>query len=408
MLQLWMVWRYLKAGKKFLGFSFILSVIGVGLGTGALILSMAVVSGYESSLRRSVVKVQGHVVVRKQDGIGSDIDKVEKQIRDLVPGLRAMTPFVEVEGLIVGSKKLSGVLIGGFSPQTVGLVLDVEASLTKGKLNLSPGDEAVPPGAVVGKGLAKQFDLDLGDEFRLVIPVSSQRNSGFRSKAKKFHVTGVMDLGRTDYDSRFILTDLEAAQEFGELGNKIAGWRLKIDRGELAPRVAQQIEDGLGEDFWARSWFDANKNLFRAVRYEKRVIFVVVMLMVIAAAFNVSSTLFLNVIRRYSNISILRALGVSNRFIRNLFLTQGLLIGGVGSLLGLIWGWLGCRAFEWVQRNYTFIRGEVYKLDFIHLEIRWLDVSLVVGVTLIICLISTLAPARRGANLSTVEGLRYE
>jgi lipoprotein-releasing system permease protein len=386
-----------------------LSVLGVGLGTAALFISMAVVSGYESSLRTSVVKVQGHMTIRKRGGISENIESTENQIRDFLPSLAAMTPFVEVEGLMVGKGQLTGVLIGGFSPQTVGLVLDVGSSLTKGKLNLTPGDEAVPPGAVIGKGLASRFNLELGDEFRLVIPVSNSRySSGFKPKSKKFQVMGVMNLGRLDYDSRLILTNLEAAQSFGEKQEEIDGWRLKLNDEKMAPNLSDKLEEELGYPYWVRSWYDANRNLFQAVRYEKAVIFIVVVLMVIAAAFNVSSTLFLNVVRRYSQISIMKALGVTNGFIMRLFVAHGFLIGILGSLLGVGIGWAGCRLFEWAERTYTLIPGEVYKLDYIKLEIRPTDVILVIGVTMLICLISTLAPARRGAKLLTVEGLRYE
>jgi len=130
--------------------------------------------------------------------------------------------------------------------------------------------------------------------------------------------------------------------------------------------------------------------------------------MLVAAAFNVASTLYLSVVKRYAQISLLKAIGADSRFIRQLFTSQGLLVGALGAALGIVWGWLGCRVFLWAERKWGLFPGEVYKLDYVKVEMRPLDIAIILGATILICFVATLAPARRGAKLQPVEGLRYE
>lgn len=402
-----MVWRYLSDGRKYFSVTFVLAVVGVALGVAALVLAMAVVSGYETTLRNSVINMQGHMMISRRGGVENDYQKYVPQIQKLLPELVALSPFVQLEGLLVHNKKLAGVALEGVEPETIGFVLALEKSLTAGRANLISDSDI--PFALIGKGIAKNFNLQVGDEFKLVVPITrAQTASGFKPKVQKFKVSGVLDLGRTDYDERFILSDLKTAQNFGELGHRISGWRVKLNHYSIADAAAQRVEDALKYPFWVRSWTQANQNLFQAVRYEKAVIFVIVLLMVVAAAFNVSSTLFLSVVRRYSQISILKAMGVSQSFIRKLFTQQGLIIGFLGSTIGLTLGWLGCRVFIWAEKHWGLFPGEVYKLDFVELEIRFLDVVFILASTMLICYISTLAPAFKGAKLPPVEGLRYE
>jgi lipoprotein-releasing system permease protein len=407
MFKTWMVIRYLKDGRKYLSLTFTLSVFGIALGVAALFIAMAVVSGYEKTLRETVINTQGHMMILRRGGVEADRDAIEKRIRDLLPELQAMTPLAVVEGLIVHQKKLSGIVLEGVEPGSVQFVLSLDRLLSKGKIDFSTDNEN--PMAVIGKGIAKNYNLNVGDEFKLVIPISRAKSTeGFRPKVQKFIVSGVLDMGRSDYDERYILTDLKVAQKFGELGAKISGWRLRLNDFEIADKVARKAENELGFPYWVRSWTEANQNLFQAVKYERVVIFIIVLLMIVAAAFNVSSTLFLSVVRRYPQISILKTLGASDKFVRQLFSYQGLLIGFLGSTIGMLLGWGGCRVFLWAERAWGLFPGEVYKLDHVDLDIRGVDVLAILFCTTLICYLSTLAPSRRGAKIHPVEGLRYE
>lgn len=406
-MKAWMVWRYLREGRKYLSLTFVLSVVGIALGVAALVIAMAVVSGYESTLRESIINMQGHLMVLQRGGVENNRLESEKQLQELLPEMEAMTPFAVVEGLIVHQKKILGIVLEGVEPGSIGFVQPLERALTQGRVDFSRVEDI--PNALVGKGIAKKFNLGLGDEFKMVIPVSHGRSHDkLKPKMQRFRVAGVLDLGRTDYDERYIVADLQAVQDFGQLGQRISGWRLRLSSYRFADAAAKKVETELGFPYWARSWSEANKNLFQAVKYERAVIFIIVLLMVVAAAFNVSSTLFLSVVRRYSQISILKTIGGTEKFVRQLFTYQGLMIGLVGSIFGLLLGWGGCHVFLWAERTWGLFPGDVYKLDYVELEMRWADMALIIFSTVLICYISTLAPARRGAKLMPIEGLRYE
>ena len=160
--------------------------------------------------------------------------------------------------------------------------------------------------------------------------------------------------------------------------------------------------------YWARSWMGASRNIFEAIKYEKPIIFLVIFIILIAAGFNVSSTLFVSVIKRYSDISVLKAIGANEGFLVKLFAVQGIFIGFFGSILGVGLGIALCRGFIWAQEKYKLIPGEVYKIEKIDLAIQWQDISIILFASMLICFVATLAPAFRGARLETVKGLRYE
>jgi lipoprotein-releasing system permease protein len=189
-------------------------------------------------------------------------------------------------------------------------------------------------------------------------------------------------------------------------GEGFTGLRLKLSDPELADSVKLKLEAELGHPYWAKSWFDVSRNLFEAIRIEKLVILVVVLLMVVTACFNICSTLFVNVFKRYTEIGILQTMGASPRFVRSLFSVQGMVIGLVGSLLGLF---LGVGLALYLPHTELFkIPGEVYKLDRLQADIRWTDLGVILASSLLICFISTFAPARKGSKLKPVDGLRYE
>ncbi len=419
-LQVWMVWRYLRERRRFLNPNIVLAVLGIALGVAALMISMAVVSGYETTLKTTLINMEGHLMIVRRGGFDDPNDEraTLEKIKSVLPTFKAATPFLMVEGLMVHKRKLSGIMLEGVDPRSMSKVVMLERRIVRGRFDLygenAQGESCreqgcAIPAAIVGKGIARKFQLKIGEVFRLVIPVSRENSiDSFRPKAQKFVVKGVLDLGRSDFDERYIVTDLKSAQSFGEMPGKISGWRFRLGRAKDALAAKTHLEDDLGPNYWVRSWRDPNRNLFEAVRYEKAVIFIIVLLMEIAAAFNVASTLYLIVVRRYSQISILRAMGVSEKFVRRLFSTQGLGIGAAGSLLGVLLGWIGCQIFLKLESVYGLFPGKVYKLDHVNLEIRKSDMLVILAVTVIICYLATLAPARRGAKLNPVEGLRYE
>jgi lipoprotein-releasing system permease protein len=326
-----------------------------------------------------------------------------------VKGLVAQTPFVYVEAILAHQGKINGVMIEGIEEDSVRSVLNLDSHVISGKLQLAHAENE-PPKIMVGKGIAERFKLKVGDIVSLVVPLPSEyQASSFRPKLGKFEVAGVINYGRYDFDSRYVVMRLDDAQKFAELKkDKITGYRLRIKDPNQSREIVDAITAKFGTEYWARDWVDVNKNLFEAAKLEKAVLFFVLMILVIAAAFNIGNTLFISVVQRYRDISVLKTLGASDRMIRRIFSWQGLIVGGVGAGIGIAVGLLLCKLVEWAQVHWQLIPAEVYKIDHINLQIRGGDLAAIIGASLVVCFLATLLPARRGARISPVEGLRYE
>ena len=406
-LSLQLAWRYVNASGKFSNFTSILALVGLIIGVASLVVSMAVVSGYETTLKNTLIDVVGHLLVVKKSQSFEGEQEVIENIKPMVSGYVQHTPFVVVEAILAQNKNVGGVLLEGVDPQTVFKVLNLKKRLIAGQFDLSFKDDY--PKALVGKEVAKKFKIKVGDSFRVVMPQSTGYDrEKFRPRLQKFHLVGILDLGRYDYDSRYILTSLSAAQDFAEIDNQVTGIRIRVEKDEQALHAEQKIKNNKESPYWARSWHSANANLFEAIRYEKPIIFFVVFIIVLAAGFNISSTLFVSVIKRFSDISILKALGAKSSFVLKVFTWQGLLIGIVGSLLGISLGVVICYFLMWLQDNFGLLPAEVYKIGKIEIEIRPSDLFFIFIVSTLVCFISTLVPAWKGAKLNPVEGLRYE
>lgn len=378
----------------------------MAIGVASLVVSMAVFSGYVSTLEKTVQDAVGHLLVLKRGS--ADQQQMLRDIEPVVKGKVAETPFVYAEAILAHKGKISGVLIEGIEEATVNKVLNLKDRVIAGTMDLTP-ERPDQPKVLIGKGIAHRFDLKVGDVFRIVVPLSKEfQASSFRPKLGAFKVAGVVNFGRHDFDSRYVVMPIATVQEFVELGKRITGYRLRLTDPYQARAMAMEIANRFGADYWARDWLEVNRNLFEAARLEKAVLFFVLMILVVAAAFNIANTLFISVVQRYRDISVLKTLGAPDRMIRRIFTAQGLIVGAVGAGMGIAVGLWLCRVFEWAQVRFQIIPAEVYKLDHIQLEVRTLDLVLVVGASLLVCFVATLVPSRRGSRISPVEGLRYE
>lgn len=402
----WLAFRYFGSFRRFFNLTTSLSVIGMAIGVASLVVSMAVFSGYVTTLESTVQDAVGHLLIIKRGN--ADQSEMLRDIQPLVKGLVAETPFVYAEAILAHKGTITGILIEGIEESSVHRVLNLENRLIAGTLNLESASQDDPK-VLIGKGIAEKFALKVGDSFRIVVPLTTEfQSSNFRPKLGKFRVAGIVNFGRHDFDTRYVVMQLADVQRFVEIGKRITGYRLRIEDPSQARSIAQEIATRFGPAYWARDWQEVNRNLFEAARLEKAVLFFVLMILVVAAAFNVANTLFVSVVQRYRDISILKTLGATDAMIRHIFTAQGLIVGAVGSGMGVAVGLILCRVFEWLQVHFRIIPKEVYKLDHINLEVRFWDLVAVVGVALMICLIATVVPSRRGAKISPVEGLRYE
>ncbi len=404
--KFWIAWRYLfERGGSRLTSS--LGILGLSLGVASLFVSMAVISGYETTLKTSLIDMVGHVLVVKR---GSSEKKIDNLIEDLSPfmsSIKEYSPFLWLEGLLVHNGKLNGILIEGVDPETVQNVLNFESRVIQGRVDFGFEDKIIK--VLVGKGLSQKFNLKINDVFKVAIPTGQDiYSSDVRPKIVKLKLSGVLELGRYDYNQRFIMMDLQSAQSILNKPGRISGVRTLLNDENLADDVSFKINTDLGDPYYAKSWMDHERNMFDAVKLEKRVIFFVLLVIVIAACFNVSSTIYVSVLKKMKDISILQAMGLKKSDVRHIFCLQGLYIGVLGSLFGIVLGLIFCGGFLWIQTHFSILPAEAYKLDFIYLDLRVGDLFWVIMASLLICLCSALIPAAKGANINIVEGVRYE
>lgn len=402
----WMVWRYLKGDRRG-RLTLMLSIMGMSFGVAALVLAMAIISGYTTTLKKSVIDSFGHIVlVKKGPGFRAD-GEFEKEVAPQIPELTSATPFLLLEAILAKRGDLGGVILEGVDFDSHNKVVNLRKHLVAGSFD-QPSTSQTPL-AYVGKGIQKKYKLEIGDDFRIVLPVGGGLpGQSFRTKVTTFKLAGVLDLGRYDFDQRYVVTDLKTAQSFGDVGTRISGYRMRIQDGEKAEAIKARLEEKLGYPYVFRTWYDSNRNIFMAADYEKVVIFCIVMLMVVAASFNIASSLFVSVLKRFHDISILKAMGASRSFVYWLFATQGLFIGLVGALLGITLGYAICELFMLVQHYYPLFPAEIYRIDHVDVEVRGSDLILILIASMLICFLASLVPAKRGADLLPVEGLRYE
>lgn len=384
-----------------------LALLGLVLGVAALVASMAVMSGFENTLKTAMAEVSGHAQVVKRSRFPDDWKELEDRIRKAEPTLVSTSRFVFIEAVLANKGQISGVLIQGVDTQRVNEVLNFKRRIVSGTDDLNVASDV--PLALVGKNLAKKMNLNVGDTFRVVVPVADSVDpSKFQRRVGAFKVQGILDLGKHDWNERFILSDLKATQDLADIGDRYSGLLLKFQDVDHAREAAFNLSGVLGAPYWVRDWRDANENLFEAINVERPGIFFVVLVITIVAAFNVSATLFVNVVRRFKDIAILKTVGLSQKDIMKIFVCQGLFMGLVGLVLGFALGIGIAYLFEFMQGRLSLISGEVYRLENIELQIRFVDGVAICIATLVICLIATIAPARRGAKLEPVEGLRSE
>lgn len=370
---------------------------------------MAVVSGFEATLRGALIDVFGHVLVVKMGEDQVSIERATEKIKAALPDFQAITPFITLEAIVVGRQKLNGVIIQGVDAATVDSVLNLKPRLVRGKFEIGRGPHGDVAKALVGKGLAKRFGLDIGQTFKAVLPRPSPRDTAaFVSTVATFEVAGIIDFGKADYDERTVLTSITEARALGGLRGPFTGLRVKLKDADRAPAAAIDLTRALGPSWWINDWSEGNRNLFRAIKYERLAIFFVILVMVIAASFNVASNIFIGVLRRTPDISILRALGFSKRDVASVFRRQGLLFGVLGVVAGLALGAFLAGIFVWLETRFQLLPPEVYKLNNIGVQFNVLDVAIVVVTAVAICVLASLSPAARAANLDPVEGLRHE
>ena len=265
--------------------------------------------------------------------------------------------------------------------------------------------ESRHPNVLVGEAIAKEFGLKIGDKLPLVVPRPESGTLALKPKLKVMKIAGITSMGRYDYDSRYILADINMVKKFSAIGER--GWRLKLNSADKAINLSREINTNM-PSYSARNWWDVNANLFEAIKYEKPVIFLVIFVIILAAAFNVTSSLFINVMTETKDIATLKAIGMSESALMRLYVAKGLIIGFLGSLGGILLGLIFCWILNEANNKFGLLPSKVYTITDLQLELRFLDLLVVVLSSLFICFLAVLLPAYQASKKPITEGLRYE
>jgi lipoprotein-releasing system permease protein len=415
--------RYLKAKRKstFISIITLISTAGVALGVMALIIVLAVMTGFEEDLKDKILGTNAHIVVLSSEGGISDYARVMTRLKG-VEGVVAATPFIYNQVMLSSGKNVSGVVLRGIEPQTDPLVTNLSKSLVEGKLaDLEPGAMApragaAPPrpGLIIGKELARNLNLSVGDTVNVISPLGNITPLGMVPKLRQFRVVGLFNTGMFEYDSTLAYVALDEAQAFLGLDRTVTGIQLKVADVYATGSIARKINRELGFPFYARDWMQMNKNILFALKTEKMVMFIILTLIVLVAAFGIASTLFMVVMEKTKDIAILKSMGATGRSIMRIFVLEGLIIGIFGTAVGVAGGLLVAFNLEpivgVIQRvtGFELFSKDVYYLDRFPSQVVPSDVLLISVTAILISFIATLYPSWQASRMEPVEALRYE
>ena len=419
--ELFISLRHLKAkrSQKFISLNTWISVGGVALGVMALIVVIAVMSGFGKDLRDKILGTNSHIVVTNITRTGMEdyeaiIEKVKK-----AKGVNAAAPFILNQVMLTHGGNAMGVVVRGLDPELEAGVSDLKKNLVQGSLEMlgGPAKSTGKPrraGIILGKELARRLGVQRDDVVSMVAPASRVTPMGLIPKIKLFKVVGFFESGMFEYDSNLAFISIYSAQKFFSMKGKVSGIEIRVEDIEQADQVAAEIQQSLGFPYYARDWMQMNKNLFSALRLEKIVMFIILILIILVAAFNIVSTLFMVVMEKNKEIAILKSMGASRSSIMKIFSYQGLIIGIVGTAVGCVGGFTVVPnlneivGFIETLFGITAFPSDVYYLDKIPSDIQYFDSFLIVVFSIVICFLASLYPAWRASRLDPVEGLRYE
>jgi lipoprotein-releasing system permease protein len=400
--------KYLLAKRKqtFISIITFISVGGVTVGVTALIIVLAVMSGFERELKERILGATAHIHVTSLDGSIANPSVVTEEVRK-VPGVVAASPYIFTQMMISSGSGAVGGVLRGVDIATVGDVTRLRQDLRIGRLeDLHRTSGGGLPGAILGKELAANLGVGPGDVVEVLVPGGTITPLGAFPKTARFRVVGVSESGMYEYDATFAYVDFEEAGRLLGMGGRATGVEVRVRDIYAAGDVAQRLRSSLGYPFWAKDWMQGNRNLFSALKLEKVVMFVILVLIVMVAAFNIISTLIMVVMEKTKDIAVLMTLGATRRSVRRIFAIEGLIIGVAGTSTGTALGALLCVLLQ----RYHFIRlpSDVYYISTLPVSLDAGTVLLVVASSIMICFLATLYPALQASRVDPAEAIRYE
>ncbi|MBT8365981.1 MAG: lipoprotein-releasing ABC transporter permease subunit [Deltaproteobacteria bacterium] len=402
--------RYLRAKQKqaFISLITILSIAGVAVGVMALIVVISVMTGFEADLKSRILGGQPQVMIMRHGGAFTKYRQILQEV-EKTPGVEAATPFIYAQIMLRSKNGASGAVLRGIDPESAGRVMKTLQNLdlpSSTDAHSSPSSSSDIPGIVLGRELAKNLGVLEGDAIYLISPRGMLSPIGHVPAMKQFKVTGFFESGMYEYDQTFAYINIRDAQKIMRLGDSVTGLDIRVTDLYDARNVAQKITGKLGFPYWARDWMQMNRNLFKALKLERRVMFIILTLIILVAAFNIASSLIMMVMGKTRDIAILKAMGATERSVRKIFVFNGMVIGTIGTFIGLVLGLIICTALK--HYNIHELTGDIYYFTTtLPVKLELVDVLSIIVAALLICFFATLYPARQASKLNPVEAIRY-
>ncbi|MDH3608870.1 MAG: lipoprotein-releasing ABC transporter permease subunit [Gammaproteobacteria bacterium] len=411
-LELFIGSRYLRAKRRnhFISFISFISVFSLALGITLIITVLSVMNGFQFEIKDRILSMTAHATVLELDGKLRDWQKVEKDLEGNTE-IKGSAPYVQGQGMIVHGKQVTGAMITGIDPQLESNVSRIGNHLLDTSLDvLKPGEF----GILLGSDLANYLSVDVGEKITVITPEATVTPAGIIPKFRRFTVMGTYTVGMPQYDRNTASIHIGDAKRLFHLGDAVTGLRLKFEDLFDSQEITYKLRDQLGGTYWVSDWTYHNRNFFRALKMEKTMMFIITIIIVFVAAFNIISMLVMVVTEKQSDIAIMRTLGVSPKSIMGIFVVQGTVIGLVGTLLGALGGVLLSSNLESIVRLVEKVRGakflspDVYPISDFPSEIIPSEVITICIVAFVITVLATIYPAWKAARTQPAEALRYE
>lgn len=390
--QFFIAARYLtsKHKERFISLISLISILGVAIGVGALIIVISVMSGFDEDLRDKIIGTYSHIEITSDYGVKSSPELVGMILGS--EHVRAASPFLHGQALIRFRESVVGIIAKGIEPEGETAVNKIGEYIKEGKLDV--GDY----GIVIGTELASKLGIKTGDAVSLFTPGNID--------GIEFRVAGIFRSGMYEYDAGLVYMSIPASQELLNARGLVSGFSVRVDDAFNVDKSKKAIRENIGKAYSVRSWIDLNKNLIEALKLEKTVMFIILALIVMVACFNIAGTLIMTVLEKTKDVGVLKAVGASGRDIMAVFAIQGTMIGFVGTSIGAALGLALC----WCLKTYKFINlpQDIYYIDKLPVKFAASDILTIIGASMVISMIATIYPAYKASKLDPVEALRYE